>query len=142
MLYSCLDSRLRHLGAEGDVKALSTGALALATALSGSPATDAQTEQATVHRHNHFRHYHPPHHTLHHPMWRTAQPRRRSLECRANRLRAARPRQTRYSGHILSPERVTTMDLAAIPTIAIRAVSVATRAKQASEANAHADGWR
>jgi hypothetical protein len=48
------------------VKALSTVALVFATALSASFAAHAQTEQATVHRHNHFRHYHPPHHTVHH----------------------------------------------------------------------------
>ncbi len=49
------------------MKALSTGALALATALSGSPATDAQTEQPAASHRYHAHHYYPPHHSVHHP---------------------------------------------------------------------------
>jgi hypothetical protein len=46
------------------VKISATIALALATALSGSLAAHAQTEQPPVHHHHH--HYYPPHHTVHH----------------------------------------------------------------------------
>ena len=46
------------------MKTSSTIALALAAALVGSVAADAQTEQPTVHHHVH--HYYPPRHAVHH----------------------------------------------------------------------------
>ena len=90
---------------EGEVKTSTIIALALATALSGSLAAYAQTEQPTIHHHS------SRSSPLHHHLWRTAQPRRSIARrpCRAGReSRLLSP--TRCSGPMLIPETATTTD--------------------------------
>ena len=60
-----VDSGYRALAREGEMKASSIGALALATLLSGSLAAYAQTEPATPNHHYHAHHYVGSHHTVH-----------------------------------------------------------------------------
>jgi hypothetical protein len=53
-----------RLAREVEVKTSTTIALAIATALAGTVAAYAQTDQPTIHHHTH--HYYPPHHVVHH----------------------------------------------------------------------------